>query len=266
MNADLGAPALRRGLALLRAIAARDGGATMAELAGTVTMPRATAYRLLRALVDEGFAAAAPDGAGRYVLGPAVDALRRDGKAPPRLEDVAAPIMDALAAELGETVKLVVRDGLEVVTLAVSIPSRDSCIASRVGTRLPLHVGASQRLLLAHAPIAVREAVLAGTLARFTPLTIVSPTRLKREMAAIATGRTFESHGEGVDGVGAAAALVGAGTEPCAALVSVYVYANRSATRRAAILRRTAGAADAITAALGDADGHAARGETSTGT
>lgn len=247
---DTGAPALRRGLALLRAIAASDDGATMAELTRSVTMPRATAYRLLRALVDEGFAIAAPGTAGRYVLGPAVDVLRRDGAAAPRLEDIAAPVMDALAGDLRETVKLVVRDGLEAVTVAVSIPSRDSCIASRVGTRLPLHVGASQRLLLAHAPPAVRDAVLAGTLARFTPHTIVSRARLKRELADIATGRSFTSHDEGVDGVGAAAALVGDDAEPRAALVSVYVYASCSAARRETILRRTEKAADAITAAL----------------
>ena len=246
------APALRRGLALLRAIAASDGGATMAELAQAVTIPRATAYRLLRALVDEDFVAAAPDAPGRYVLGPAVDALRGATTAA-SLEDVAVPVMDALAAALGETVKLVVRDGLEVVTVAVSIPSRDSCIASRVGTRLPLHVGASQRLLRAHAPLAVREAVLAGKLARFTPRTIVSRARLARELEVIATQRTFASQGEGVHGVGAAAALVGNGAEPRAALVSVYVYANRSAARREAILRRTASAAAAITAGLGGA-------------
>lgn len=245
------APALRRGLALLRAIAATDGGASMGELVQRVVMPRATAYRLLRALVDEDFVAAAPAAAGRYVLGPAVAALLGQASAPPRIEDVAAPVMEALAAQLGETVKLVVRDGLEVVTAAVSIPFRDSCIASRVGTRLPLHVGASQRLLLAHAPAAVREAVLAGPLSRFTPRTVVSRARLRRELAVIATSRTFESHGEGVDGVGAAAALVGASTaEPRAALVSVYVYANRNATRRAAILRQTADAAQAITQAL----------------
>ena len=245
------APALRRGLALLRAIAASEDGATMGELAQAVVMPRATAYRLLRALVDEDFVVAAPAASGRYVLGPAVASLLGQAHATPRLEDIATPVMDALAAQLGETVKLVLRDGLEVVTAAVSIPFRDSCIASRVGTRLPLHVGASQQLLLAHAPEAVREAVLTGPLSRFTPRTIVSRERLRRELATIAGSRTFESHGEGVDGVGAAAALIGpAGAEPRAALVSVYVYANRNATRRAAILRHTAAAAAAISAGL----------------
>jgi len=254
---DGDAPALRRGLALLRAIAARSDGATMSELAQAVVIPRATAYRLLRALVDEDFVAAAPGTTGRYVLGPAVEVLRGGASAGPRLEDIAAPVMEALAASLGETVKLVVRDGLEALTIAVSMPSRDSCLVARVGTRLPLHVGASQRLLLAHAPEAVREAVLAGPLARFTPRTLVSRARLRRECEILAGERTFQSQGEGIDGVGAATALVGrAGIEPRAALVSVYVYANRSATRRAATLRQTAAAADAITEAL---DGRSAR-------
>lgn len=244
-------PALRRGLALLRGIAARDGGATMAELAQAVPMPRATAYRLLRVLVDEGFVIAAP-AAGRYVLGRAIAALRAD-RASPRLEEVAAPVMDALAAAIGETVKLVARDGVEAVTVAATLPPRDSCIASRVGTRLPLHVGASQRLLLAHAPEAVREAVYAGKLARFTPRTIVSPARLRRETERLAKQRAFASHDEGIDGVGGAAALVGNDARADAALVAVYVHESRSATQRRAILREVIGAAGRLTAALADA-------------
>lgn len=248
--ADGDAPALRRGLALLRALAGAGHGVAMSTLLTDVAMPRATAYRLLRALVDEGFAAVAPGAPGRYVLGPAVDALRGPG-AQRTLEDVALPVMHALAAATGETVKLVVRDGLEALTLAVAMPSRDSCIASRVGTRLPLHVGASQRLLLAHAPPDVRAAVLGGPLPRHTSRTIVSRARLARELDQLAARRTFTSHGEGMEGVGAAAALVGsAASEPRAALVTVYVYANGNASRRARILRETAQAAQDITAAL----------------
>jgi len=72
------APALRRGLAMLQAIAGSDGGATMSDIAQAVVMPRATAYRLLRVLMDEGFVVPAQDAAGRYVLDRAVfDALRR---------------------------------------------------------------------------------------------------------------------------------------------------------------------------------------------
>lgn len=247
-GSDAGTPALRRGLALLRQLAASPEGVTAADLAARLDVPRATLYRLLRALLDEGFAALADDG-GRYRLGPAVARLVRPG-ARGDLEGVARPVMASLATALGETVKLVVRDGLEVLTVAAVIP-RDACIASRVGTRLPLHVGASQRLLLAHAPAEVRETVLAGPLARVTPRTLTSPLRLRRELALLAGRRELASHGEGIDGVGATAALVGPpGAEPLGALVAVYVYASQNARTLARMRRAVLEGAEAITRTL----------------
>ncbi len=248
---DAGTPALSRGLAVLRALAGRGEGLTASDLAPVVGAPRATLYRILRTLVSEGFAAPAPGGGGRYVLGPALRTLRTEARQPRDLEPVARPVMDALAARLGETVKLVAREGLEAVTLCVTIPRRDSCIASRVGTRMPLHVGASQRLLLAHAPDAVRDVVLAGPLPRVASRTITSGARLARDLVSLAARRQVAGHDEGVEGVGATAALVGAEDgEPVAALVAVYVFASQGARRLSEIRRRTSEAADAITRAL----------------
>lgn len=249
---DAGAPALSRGLGVLRALAGRADGLTAAELAARVGAPRATLYRILRTLVNEGFAAVAPDAGGRYVLGPALRALGTGAGGSRDLEANARPVMDALAAHLGETVKLVVREGLEAVTVAVATPRRDSCIASRIGTRIPLHVGASQRLLLAHAPEAVRQTVLAGPLPRVASRTITSSVRLARDLASLAGRRQVAGHDEGVEGVGATAALVGGGAgEPVAALVAVYVFASQGARRLAEIRRGTVEAADAITRGLG---------------
>ena len=248
---DAGAPALSRGLAVLRALAGSGEGLTAAELASVVGAPRATLYRILRTLVNEGFAAPAPGGGGRYGMGPALRTLDARAGQPPDLSSAARPVMDALAAVLGETVKLVVREGREAVTVAVTIPRRDSCIASRVGTRMPLHVGASQRLLLAHAPPTVRDDVLGGPLPRVASRTITSSARLARDLASLAGRRHVAGHDEGVEGVGATAALVGAeDSEPVAALVAVYVFASQGARRLAEIRRRTSEAADAITRAL----------------
>lgn len=242
------APALRRGLALLRAIA-RDGGSTPSALAQRVRMPRATLYRLLAVLVDEGWASVDPP--GRYRGGPRLAELA------PAHRDLVAdarPVLERLAAALGESVKLVLRDGHEAVTVAAVVP-RDNCIAARVGTRMPLHVGASQRLLLAHAPAAVREGVLAGPLERRTRRTIVSPERLRRDLEALGRRREVASHGEGIDGVGATAALVGRpGREPLAALVAVYVYASQSARSLARLRRAVAEGAAAIGRASGAAE------------
>ncbi len=249
---DAGTPALSRGLAVLRALAGSGEGLTAAELAVRAGAPRATLYRILRTLVSEGYAAAAPGAGGRYVLGPAARLLGAPPGEPPDLAAVARPAMEALAARLGETVKLVVREGMEAVTLAVAIPRREACIASRVGTRLPLHVGASQRLLLAHAPEAVRRAVLAGPLPRVASRTITSSARLARDLASLAGRRDLAGHDEGVEGVGATAALVGAPpAEPRAALVAVYVFASQGARRLREIRARTVETADAVTRLLG---------------
>ena len=248
---DAGTPALTRGLAVLRMLSASREGATAAELAAVVGAPRATLYRLLRTLAADRFVASAPGAGGRYVLGPACAELAARAAGSRDLATVARPAMESLAAALGETVKLVVREGLETVSVAVVIPRRDSCIASQVGTRLPLHVGASQRLLLAHAPADVRAAVLAGPLPRVASRTVTSRARLAHDVAALATRRHVASHGEGVEGVGATAALVGPqDAEPRGSLVAVYIHASQSARSLALIRRRTVAAADAITRAL----------------
>ena len=252
---DAGTPALSRGLAVLRALAAHPEGLSAAELAGQVETPRATLYRILRTLVGEGFARATPGAGGRYSLGAAARALGAPAGESPDLAASARPIMEALAARLGETVKLVVREGLEAVTLAVAIPRREACIASRLGNRLPLHVGVSQRLLLAHAPEAVRRAVLVGPLAKVTGRTVTSRSRLARDLVSLAGVTDHAGHGEGVEGVGATAALVGSpGREPAAALVAVYVHASQGALRLRAIRTGVVEAAAAITRALDPSD------------
>jgi len=257
---DTGTPALTRGLAVLRALAVHREGLSAAELARLADAPRATLYRILRTLVAEDFASVAPGAGGRYVLGAAARALGAPAGDSRDLVAVARPFMDALAAQLGETVKLVARDGLEVVTLAVAIPRRDFCIASRIGNRLPLHVGASQRLLLAHAPESVRRAVLDGPLPRVTGRTVTSRARLARDLSSLASVRELAGHGEGVEGVGATSALVGpADAEPPAAIVAVYVYASQGAARLRAIRAGIVETADALTRALAQADAAATR-------
>ena len=80
---------------------------------------------------------------------------------------------------------MVVREGLETVAVAVSHPSEDSRVASRLHARLPLHVGAGQRLLLSRAPADVVTAVFARPLVRRGPDTITDPEAMRAEFARI---------------------------------------------------------------------------------
>lgn len=213
---------------MLLAVAAAPAATSLHALADATATPRATAYRIVRTLMQHGLLKAGPGRRGEVMLGPAAGLL--GGVATPERDLVSAarPVLERLALELGETVKLVVRDQLCALTVAVADTGLDGRVVSRTGTRVPLHIGASQRLLLAHAPAATVRAVLAGPLERRTSRTVVDGATLRSKLALLRRVDSEQSHGEGIEGIGAAACLVrGAGDVPLGALVAVYVHAGK---------------------------------------
>ncbi|MFT3720546.1 IclR family transcriptional regulator [Pseudorhodoferax sp.] len=247
--ADSGAPAVERAVQLLLALSATPDGLGAQALAAATGMPRATLYRVVRVLLAHGFLQAAPGRDGLYRLGPALARLGAQVQAPRDLVTLARPVMQRLARTVGETVKLVVRDGLEAVTLAVADAELDARVTSRTGTRLPLHMGASQRLLLAHADAALWRQVLARPLERRTSRTFGDPQQLRQSLELLRRTDSVQGHGEGIDGVGAAATLVrGAGDVVLGALVAVYIHPGKSTARRRAIAQAVEAAAQEISA------------------
>ncbi|WP_081250066.1 helix-turn-helix domain-containing protein [Mycobacterium avium] len=93
---------LERGLALLNAIANHEEGAlTISELASEIGTSRATVYRLLGPLQDEGFVRR--DGSGvRLGLG----LMRLASKVLPHLRAVTTPTLRNLAERVGATAHL----------------------------------------------------------------------------------------------------------------------------------------------------------------
>lgn len=146
-------PAASQTLALLRALADR-GPSTAAALARTVGAPRSTTYHLLSVLRDEGFIVHLAD-RRRWALGPMAFTvgqayLRHD----PR-EELARPILRALADETGETAHLGVLQGAEVLYLLKESPTRPlsaPTLITEVGVRLPAATTASGRCMLAQLP------------------------------------------------------------------------------------------------------------------
>ena len=94
-------------------------------------------------------------------------------------------IMRKLSEECNQTVILNVLDGLHAICIHKIEPEKAVRIASRVGRESPLHAGCSGRILLAYAPEAVRKAVLAMPLIKYTPFTITSPEALNESLFEI---------------------------------------------------------------------------------
>jgi DNA-binding IclR family transcriptional regulator len=146
---------LRRGLRVLRVLAEHPEGMTVSELADALGTHRAGIYRLLTPHLDERLVWRRSD--GRYRLGAGLIELA--SRVEPRLQEVAAPLLQALADELGATAALTVRDGEDAaMVLEVRSPrNADLHITYRPGLRHSVTTAASGIAILAGGPARAGE-------------------------------------------------------------------------------------------------------------
>jgi DNA-binding IclR family transcriptional regulator len=159
MSSDV--PALRRGLAVLRLIAGRPGPVSAATVARELGLPRSTTYHLLAELTDAGFVTHLPEerryglGVSAFEIGSAY--LRHDP-----LERLARPLLRRFAERVGHTGHLGVLHGAETLYLVREQPVHPQSLVTSVGVRLPAHLPASGRAMLAHLPAAQIRALFPG--------------------------------------------------------------------------------------------------------
>ena len=214
---------LARGLSLLRVLGEHPEGMTVSELAAALQTHRPGVYRLLAPHLQERLVRRSGD---RYHLGTGLTELA--SRVQPRLQEVAAPLLQALADELSATAALTVRDGEDAaVVLDVRSPrSADLHITYRPGLRHPVTVAASG------------IAILAGAGPRGSERTEVTEAR------RLGWAR---SRGELLPGVTGVAAPVRAGAGAADAAVSAVWVGDRDEPAIAAVVIATA---DAIARAL----------------
>jgi IclR family KDG regulon transcriptional repressor len=202
-NSEYTVAAVDEALNLLLIIArAPDLGVT--ELARRSGNTKARTFRLLTTLEQRGMVHKRDD-AATYRLGYQMLALGIAAQEQVSLVRIAQQVLNDLGERCNENVHLRVRDGLESLAVARWESSQSVRVHTEIGHRTPLHAGASGKLLLAHAPAEVQEALLAGERERFTPNTIVSRPKLQQELTRIRSAGFATSFGErSVDAVAVA--------------------------------------------------------------
>ncbi|HWQ15581.1 MAG TPA: IclR family transcriptional regulator [Roseiflexaceae bacterium] len=217
---ESGIQSVRRAVALLRALAGDAPALGVSELARRAGLHKSTASRLLATLEREGLVEREP-GSDRYRLGFEIARLAGQVTHFGDLRLAARPALLALAEAARETVHLAVRDGDEVINIEQVAGPHLVREANWVGRRTPLHCVANGKALLAFAPPAVLERVLAGPLPAFTPRTVTSPAALRRELALVRERGYAAALGEVEEGLHAVAAPVLGRDELAVAAVSV---------------------------------------------
>ena len=235
------------------------GSATLGEVAKASGISKSAAHRLLRSLVERGYAAQ-DEASGRYRLGSGVLRLVAAGLDTVDLRSVARPALEALAASTGETVHLVVPEADGVVYVDKVESSQTVRMASRVGMRGELHSSACGKAILAHLPAGEVEAVARrGGLPARTRRTITDLAALRAELQRVrADGYAIDDEENELDVRCIGMAVLDAAGHPVGA-VSVSAPAFRLSREQVPlIVPRLRDAVDAITAALGATHRHEA--------
>jgi len=202
-------------------VLARRGTAGVTEVAADVGVHKSTAFRLLATLEARGLVDQDAE-RGRYRLGPTVLQLAAGATGAQDVATASRPVCTELAAAVGETVNVVVTDGLEVTTVDQAVGGSIVTSSDHVGKRGPLHATAAGKVFLADladvAPDRL-DAVLRRGLPAFTDRTVTDPRALRAELAEVGSrgwAVAREEHEVGLVVVGAP--LRGAGGEVVAAL------------------------------------------------
>jgi IclR family KDG regulon transcriptional repressor len=164
----------------------------------------------------------------------------------------ARPVAEELAESLGETVHMGVLDGDSAIYV-LKVESRYTIrMHSRVGRHIPLHGTAIGKVLLAHLPGPVREAVLEGLdLVPFTPDTLTGRSALRAELDRVRRRGCALDAGEHEEGIRCIGAPVFDPAGAVAAALSVsWPECRYCAGRQDEYIQRVKAAADRITAAL----------------
>ena len=243
-----GVPAARQALAILGYLARRPGPAGAATIARETGLPRSTTYHLLTEMCAADFVVHLPEerayglGVAAFEVGSAY--LRHDP-----LERLARPVLSRLVEQTQTTAQLGILQGAETVYLLKEQPRSPVTLVTDVGVRLPAHLTASGRALLAHLPAAQVRALFPSASA-FSTRTGSGPSSLRelREVIRVERRRGYaEEDGLVTRGYASVAACVfDHGGRPTAAVTLTFA-ADVPAPQRERLGAAAIAAADAVT-------------------
>jgi IclR family pca regulon transcriptional regulator len=160
--------AFEHGLLAIEAFSASYQKLTVSDVARRAGLSRAAARRYLLTLTAAGYAET--DGK-HFRLTPKVLRLGYAYLSSASLPRLAQPILDEIGEETDEVAALVVLDGSDATFIASSAQRRIVQAVTRVGTRLPLHVCSTGRVLLA----GLADDVIEEHLERASPKLMLTP-------------------------------------------------------------------------------------------
>lgn len=198
---------VKKALRILRSFSMEEPEKKISDLAQSLGMNKSTVSRLMSTLASEGFVTKDEE-TQKYRLGYSVLALSGIVTSNLEIHREAAPVLEQLTRETGETSHLVVLDGVSVVYLDKIECKHPVRIFSHLGKRNPAYCTSSGKVILAHRDEKTVQRVIDHGLERYAANTITDPETLKKELERIREQGYAYSINEIFDGVSSIAAPI----------------------------------------------------------
>lgn len=144
-------PAATRALRVLRFLASQPDPVPLDRVLRACELPRSTAYHLLNAMIDEGFVVHLTE-ERRYGLGPAAFEVGSGYSRQGPLQRIARRVLAGLVDTTGHSAHLAVLHGSDVLYVVEERAPGRPHLVTDVAVRLPAHLTASGRAILAALP------------------------------------------------------------------------------------------------------------------
>jgi DNA-binding IclR family transcriptional regulator len=153
-------PAARNTLRIITYLAGHSGPVRASTIARDLGLPRSTTYHLLRVLQDEGFLVHSPEHQA-FALSALLADIGSSVRSADTLSTLAQPVLERLVTETG--LPVVAHLGLlhhrDVVYASKVSAARAPAVITSIGVRLPAHLTATGRAMLAALPASQIDAI-----------------------------------------------------------------------------------------------------------
>jgi DNA-binding IclR family transcriptional regulator len=235
---------------VLEQVAALQRPVRFGELLASSTFPKATLYRFLQTLTNQGMLSYDQDNQ-TYTLGMRLVRLAHAAWTQSSLAPIARPFLDTLSDALGETVHLAQLEAAQVLYVDKRNARQPVEMFSQAGKVGPAYcTGVGKAMLAFLEPEALDRALSQQSYHRFTSQTLTTPGALTTELAAIRErGYAFdrEEHEPGI--ICIAAPILSSGGRPVGALSVTGPTTRTDLTQLEALAPRLTETADQIAAA-----------------
>jgi len=214
-----GVALLYKAFRVMDAVAESRTPPRITDLLAATDLSKGTLYRLLQALVDRRYLRHDPSDQS-YRLGTKLFDLAHTVWESFDLRSAASSELIALRDRLGETTRLSVLDGYEVLYIDQVDATSELRVASAVGSRAPAHASSAGKAMLSKLePVQSSEILSRLNLEQLTPSTITDEMELRRHIDLVTARGYATSMEERVQGIASVSApILDASNRPVGAL------------------------------------------------